>query len=105
MKRAGITAFASAMGKKIKELFGSTVTIAGTSYTAAVSTGAPTLNLDAGGFQQPVDYVVRVLKTDMPSAPAVKSLAVINSKNYRVLSVRQSFSPLAQEWIIEVATP
>ena len=105
MDRAGITAFATAMGEKIKELFGSTVTIGGTSYTAAVSTGDPDLNLEAGGFQQPVDFVVRVLKSDLATAPAVKTLVVINAKNYRVLSVRQSFSPLAQEWVIEVGTP
>ena len=41
----------------------------------------------------------------MTNAPAAKTAVVINSKNYRVMSVRQNFSALAQEWIIEVETP
>lgn len=93
------------MAKSIRDLYGSTVTIGGTSYTAAVSTGTPVLDLESGGFRSPVSFVVRVLKSDMPSAPSVKAAVVINSKNYRVMSVRQNFSPLAQEWIIEVETP
>jgi hypothetical protein len=49
--------------------------------------------------------VVRVSKTDMCEAPEVKSPVTIDGKNYRVISVRQNFSPLAQEWIVEVGNP
>jgi hypothetical protein len=52
-----------------------------------------------------VDYVVRVPKTDMHEPPEVKSAVKIQGKNYRVLSVRLNYSPLAQEWIVEVGNP
>jgi hypothetical protein len=41
----------------------------------------------------------------MPEAPALKSAVKIQGKTYRVLSVRFNYSPLAQEWIVEVGTP
>jgi hypothetical protein len=41
----------------------------------------------------------------MPTAPAIKSAVTIDSKIYRVLSVRLNYSPLAQEWIVEVGNP
>jgi hypothetical protein len=111
MNAASVTEFAKLAASTIKSTFGSTV-IFGTawngaprSYTCAVSTGTPELNLESGGFQQPVDYVVRVTKTDMPEPPAVKSAVKIQGKTYRVLSVRLNYSPLAQEWIVEVGNP
>jgi len=105
MNAASLTSFATAMAKSIRDLYGSTVTIGGTNYTAAVSTGSPTFDLESGGFRSPVSFVVRVLKSDMTNAPETKTAVVIDSKNYRVMSVRQNFSPIAQEWIIEVETP
>ena len=105
MQAASLTSFATAMAKSIRDLYGSTVTIGGTTYTAAVSTGTPSLDLESGGFRSPVSFVLRVPKADMTNAPAAKTAVVINSKNYRVMSVRQNFSALAQEWIIEVETP
>lgn len=102
MTAAQIADFAKMAASQIKSAYGSSVTFGTSSYTCAVSTGTPELNLESGGFQQPIDYVVRVAKTDMTHAPAVKTLVTINGKNYRVLSVRQNFSPLAQEWIVEV---
>lgn len=105
MNLAGVTDFAKAMAQTIKELYGSTVTIAGTSYTAAVSTGTPELNLESGGFQRPIEYVIRIPKADMATAPALKSAVVVGDRNLRLLSVRQSFNALAQEWILEVGTP
>jgi hypothetical protein len=111
MDAASVAAFARQAASQLKSAFGSTVTFgtawngAPRSFTCAVSTGTPELNLEAGGYQQPVDYVVRVSKTDMCEAPAVKSPVTIDGKNYRVISVRQNFSPLAQEWIVEVGNP
>jgi hypothetical protein len=104
MNAAALSSFASTMAKTIQDLYGSTVTISGTDYTAAVSTGAPTFDLESGGFRSPVSYVVRVPKTDMVTAPDKKAAVVIDGQTYRVMSVRQNFSPLAQEWIIEVET-
>jgi hypothetical protein len=111
MNAASLTEFAKLAASTIKTSFGSTV-IFGTawngaprSFTCAVSTGTPELNLESGGYQQPVDYVVRVSKTDMPCAPEAKDPVTIDGKNYRVLSVRQNYSPLAQEWIVEVGNP
>jgi hypothetical protein len=111
MDAISVAEFARQAASTIKSAFGSTV-IFGTayngaprSYTCAVSTGTPELNLESGGYQQPVEYVVRVTKTDMPEAPAVKSAVTIDGKNYRVISVRQNYSPLAQEWIVEVGNP
>ena len=105
MSAQGLSSFAKAMAAHIKATYGSTILFGTKSYTAAVSTGNPSLNLETGGFQQPVDYVVRVTKADMPEAPAVKSAVTIDGKTLRVLSVRQNFSPLAQEWVVEVGTP
>lgn len=105
MNAVALTSFATAMAKSIRDLYGSTVTIGGTSYTAAVSTGTPSFDLEAGGFRSPVSFVLRVPKEDMTTAPAAKTAVVIDSKTYRVMSVRQNFSPLAQEWVIEVETP
>jgi hypothetical protein len=102
MNASALTVFATAMARNIRDLYGSTVTIDGTDYTAAVSTGSPTLDLEAGGFRSPVSFVVRIPKEDLETAPETKAEVVINSKTYRVMSVRQNFSPLAQEWIIEV---
>ena len=111
MDAAAVTDFAKLAANTLNSVFGSDVTF-GVHYNGAprtvkavVSTGSPELNLEAGGFQKPVEFVVRVLKTVMPDAPEVKSPATIGGKNYRVLSVREHFSPLAQEWIIEVGTP
>jgi len=105
VNQAALTSFATAMAKSIRDLYGSTVTIGGTNYTAAVATGEPAFDLESGGFRSPVSFVVRVLKQDMATAPVPKTAVVINSKNYRVMSVRQNFSAVAQEWIIEVETP
>ena len=111
MNAADVAAFARQAAQQLKSAFGSTVTFgtawngAPRSFTCAVSTGTPELNLESGGFQQPVDYVVRVAKSDMDCAPEVKSPVTIEGKNYRVLSVRQNYSPLAQEWIVEVGNP
>jgi hypothetical protein len=111
MNRSSLAEFAKLAANTIKASFGSTVTFgtawngAPRTFTCAVSTGTPELNLESGGYQQPVEYVVRVSKTDMCEAPAVKSPVTIDGKNYRVLSVRQNFSPLAQEWIVEVGNP
>jgi hypothetical protein len=111
MNRSSLAEFAKLAANTIKASFGSTVTFgtawngAPRTFTCAVSTGTPELNLESGGYQQPVEYVVRVSKTDMCEAPAVKSPVTIDGKNYRVISVRQNFSPLAQEWIVEVGNP
>jgi hypothetical protein len=111
MTAAAVQDFAKLAAAQLNTIFGSTVIFgeayngAPRSYTCAVSTAEPKLDLEAGGFQQGADFVVRVLKTDMPCAPEVKSPVTVNGKNYRVLSVRQNFSPLAQEWIVEVGNP
>jgi len=115
MNRAGITEFAKAMADTLNTLFGSTVTYAGIDYQAVVSTGTPELNLDAGGFQSPVQFVVRIRKSDLPEdnpfqvwqqgPPSPKSAITISGKTYYILAVRQSFSALSQEWILEVGTP
>ncbi len=105
MNAASVAEFAKLAASTIKTTYGSTVLFGSTSYTAAVSTGSPELNLESGGFQRPVDFVVRVSKADMATAPAIKSAVTIDSKTYRVLSVRLNYSPLAQEWIVEVGTP
>lgn len=111
MNAASLKNFAQLAAAHLQKGFGSPV-IFGTAwngaprcYQCAVSTGTPELNLESGGYQQPVDFVVRVSKTDMPTAPEVKDPVTIDGKNYRVLSVRQNFSPLAQEWIVEVGNP
>jgi hypothetical protein len=111
MDATSVAAFARQAAAQMKSAFGSTVTFgeawngAPRNFTCAVSTGTPELNLESGGYQQPVDFVVRVSKTDMCEAPEVKSPVTIDGKNYRVISVRQNFSPLAQEWIVEVGNP
>ena len=115
MNLAGVTQFAKVMADKLNELYGSTVTFGGRDYRAVVTTGAPEFNLEAGGFRQPVQYVVRVRKCDLPAdnpfevwnqgPPTVKSSIVIGGKTYYIFAVRQSFSALAQEWILEVGTP
>jgi hypothetical protein len=111
MDAASVAAFARQAAAQMQSAFGTTVTFgeawngAPRSFTCAVSTGTPELNLESGGFQQPVDYVVRVPKTDMPHPPEVKSAVKIAGKNYRVISVRLNYSPLAQEWIVEVGNP
>jgi hypothetical protein len=105
MNAASVTEFAKLAASTIKATYGSSVLFGATSYTAVVSTGSPELNLESGGFQRPVDFVVRVSKVDMPTAPAIKSAVTIDSKIYRVLSVRLNYSPLAQEWIVEVGNP
>ena len=115
MNRAGITAFATAMADTLNALYGSTVTYAGIDYQAVVSTGEPELNLESGGFQSPVEFVVRIRKSDLPEdnpfavwqqgPPSLKSAITINGKTYYIMSVRQAFSPLAQEWILECGTP
>lgn len=111
MDSDSLAAFARQSAAKLQGAFGTQVTFGlrwdGVPQTlkCAVSTGTPELNLESGGFQQPVDFVVRVTKTDMPEPPEIKSAVTIDGKNYRVLSVRQNFSPLAQEWIVEVGNP
>ena len=115
MNLAGVTEFAKLMADKINELYGSTVTYSGIDYRAVVTTGTPEFNLEAGGFQSPVQYVVRIRKSDMPEdnpfeiwnqgPPSVKSSIIIGGKTYYIFSVRQSFSALSQEWILEVGTP
>ena len=115
MNRAGITAFATAMADTLNALYGSTVTYAGTDYQAVVSTGEPELNLEAGGFQSPVEFVVRIRKSDLPEScpfaswqqgpPSTKSDITINCQTFYIMAVREHFSPLAQEWILEVGTP
>jgi hypothetical protein len=111
MDATSVAAFARQAAAQMKSAFGTTVTFgeawngAPRNFTCAVSTGAPELNLESGGFQSPVDFVVRVTKTDMPEAPALKSAVKIQGKTYRVLSVRFNYSPLAQEWIVEVGNP
>lgn len=105
MNLAAVTDFAKTMATTLNELYGSTVTVGGTAYTAVVSTGTPELNLESGGFMKPVDFVVRIRKADLASAPAVKSAVVIGGTTYRLLAVRQAFTALAQEWILEVGTP
>jgi hypothetical protein len=104
MNVAALASFAATMANTLRDLYGATVTIGGTDYTAAVSTGDPSFDLESGGFRSPISYVVRVPKADMTAAPAAKTAVVINAKTYRVISVRQNFSPIAQEWIIEVET-
>ena len=111
MDATSVAAFARQAAAQMQSAFGTTVTFgeawngAPRNFTCAVSTGTPELNLESGGYQQPVDFVVRVSKTDMCEAPEVKSPVTIDGKNYRVISVRQNFSPLAQEWIVEVGNP
>lgn len=111
MTAAAVTEFAKLSADTLNAVYGSNVTFVaysgGQSLTikAVVSTGEPELNLESGGFQRPVDFIVRTRKVDMATAPVVRSAVTINSKTYRVLSVREHFSPLAQEWIIEVGTP
>jgi hypothetical protein len=111
MNAAAITDFAKLAADTLNTAFGSCVQF-GTLWNgeprmvrAVVSTGEPELNLEAGGFQKPVEFVLRVRKSDMSEAPEVKSAVVMDGKTYRVLSVREHFSPLAQEWILEVGTP
>jgi hypothetical protein len=111
MDAISVAEFARQAASTIKATFGSPVIFgaayngAPRSFTCAVSTGTPELNLESGGFQQPVDFVVRVSKADMPEAPEIKSAVTIEGKNYRVMSVRQNYSALAQEWIVEVGNP
>lgn len=111
MDATSVAAFARQAAAQMQSAFGTTVTFgeawngAPRNFTCAVSTGTPELNLESGGYQQPVDFVVRVSKTDVCEAPEVKSPVTIDGKNYRVISVRQNFSPLAQEWIVEVGNP
>lgn len=111
MDGESLAAFARQSAAKLQGAFGTQVTFGTTwngaprCFQCAVSTGTPELNLESGGFQQPVDFVVRVTKEDMPEPPEVKSPVTLNGKNYRVISVRQNFSPLAQEWIVEVGNP
>jgi hypothetical protein len=111
MDATSVAAFARQAAAQMQSAFGTTVTFgeawngAPRCFICAVSTGTPELNLESGGYQQPVDYVVRVTKTDMPEPPEVKSKVTIQGKTYRVLSVRLSYSPLAQEWIVEVGNP
>lgn len=111
MTAAAVTEFAKLAADTLNSVYGSDVQF-GTLYNGAprivkavVSTGTPELNLEAGGFQKPVEFVVRVRKADLCDAPEIKSAVVINTKTYRVLSVREHFSPLAQEWIVEVGNP
>jgi len=111
MTAASVAAFARQAAQQLQSAFGQPVTFgvswngAPRCYQCAVSVGTPELNLESGGYQQPVEYVVRVNKTDMPEPPEVKSAVGISGKSYRVLSVRQNHSPLAQEWIVEVGNP
>ena len=104
MTSTSIAAFARRSAAKLAGCFGQTVTIGGTDYTAVVSNGTPTMDLEAGGFRSPVSFVVRVTKTAMATAPAKKTAVVIDGTTYRVVSVRLAVGPLAQEWIIEVET-
>ena len=115
MNRAGITEFAKVMADTLNALYGSTVTYAGRDYQAVVSTGEPELNLESGGFQSPVEFVVRLRKSDLPESnpfavweqgpPSTKSAITINGKTYYIMAVRQAFSPLAQEYILDCGTP
>jgi hypothetical protein len=62
-----------------------------------------------------VEFVVRLRKSDLPESnpfavwsqgpPSSKSAITINAKTYYIFAVREHFSPLAQEWILEVGTP
>jgi hypothetical protein len=111
MNAAAITDFAKLAANTLQSNFGTPVTFGTTwngaprCYSCAVSTGSPELNLESGGFQKPVEFVVRVNKTDMTEAPEIKSAVTIDGKSYRVLSVRLNYSALAQEWIVEVGNP
>lgn len=104
MTSTSIAAFARRAAGSINESFGQTVTIAGANYTAVVSTATPALDLEAGGFRSPASCVVRVPKAFMATPPAKRAAVVVSGENYRVVSVRLSSSPLAQEWIIDVET-
>jgi hypothetical protein len=115
MTSAAVAAFCrDHLAAKLADIFGSTVVIDGRSFRAVVSTGEPELNLESGGFSQPVEFVVRIAKADAadapftnwkPSPPQTKGAISIEGRNYRIFSVRQNFTPLAQEWILEVGTP
>tara|TARA_R110000803_G_scaffold2277_5_gene7625 strand:+ start:41 stop:358 length:318 start_codon:yes stop_codon:yes gene_type:complete len=104
MNKAGVTAFAKQMANTLRDVYGTAVTIAGVSYTAAVSVGEPELNLETGGYEKPVDFILRLPRTDLSAAPPTSSPVVIENVTYRLLSIRRSFGSLSQEWIMEVGT-
>jgi hypothetical protein len=82
---------------------GTTIELDGEDITAVVSLAAPDLNLEAGGFEKPVAFVVRIAKTDLATAPTVGTAVVIDSSTYRITSVHAGDSPLAQDWVLEVS--
>ena len=104
MNREQIKALATRGVAARAAALGTLVNIDGTDYPAVVSTAAPTMDLEAGGFTSEASFVVRVAKAIMDTPPAKKASVVMDGTTYRVMAVRQSFGALAQEWIIEVET-
>lgn len=104
MNRSQIAAFSARAVAVRAAALGTTITLDGEDITAVVSHATPDLNLEAGGLESPVDFVVRIAKPDLAEAPAIGAPVVIDGSTYRVTAIRKGVSPLAQDWILEVAT-
>jgi hypothetical protein len=92
----GVAARAATLGTRIN--------LDGYDLTAVVSPATPELSLESGGFEKPVDFVVRIAKAILATAPAVGAPVKIEDVTYRVTAIRAHVGPLAQDWVLEVAS-
>lgn len=94
MDRASIAAFNSAAAQVVKEVFGETVTIGGSTCQAAVGVPPYEGNLGMGGETFTGELLVSVLMTDLLEEPALNTEVVARGKTWIVNRVSGS-GPMA----------
>lgn len=84
---------------KLAAVHPGTVTLDGTSYTAAVGISPATLELEEGGFRPGEKLTAHISKTDLATAPLPKAVVACASKSWVIESVFGS-ETWAREWVI-----
>jgi hypothetical protein len=87
MDRTAVAAFAAQSAQVTKDLWGETLTIAGTAYTAAVGLPPYEGRLGDGGEMFSGDLLVAILKTDLTDAPPLQTEVTARGKEWTVTRV------------------
>lgn len=99
MDRASANAFAAQGAAVYKALWGETVTIGGTNYTAAIGLPPFEGRLAEGGETFSGDLLISILKTDLATAPAAQTEVTARGKVW-VVTRDPDASPILPSWTL-----
>jgi len=84
MTRTGLQRFTAAASSTVQDIWSETVTIAGTTYIAAVAPASIRGEITEGGEVLRSEISVRIMKTALPTRPATGTKLIWNGKAYQI---------------------